>query len=101
MLAVRSNISRGNRTLRQKAQGNHNLEEQAQALYKSWFVDFEPFRGGRFVDSELGLIPEGWSVQKAEESHSRQIDHGYCRLSGNRKEDAGNGREQNSWHCGI
>ena len=67
MLAVRSNISRGNRTLRQKAQGNHNLEEQAQALYKSWFVDFEPFKGGQFVDSELGLIPEGWSVQKAEE----------------------------------
>ena len=61
MLAVRSNISRGNRTLRQKTQGNHNLEEQAQALYKSWFVDFEPFRGGKFVDSELGLIPEGWS----------------------------------------
>ena len=62
MLAVRSNISRGNRTLRQKAQGNHNLEQQAQALYKSWFVDFEPFRGGKFVDSELGLIPEGWST---------------------------------------
>ena len=41
---------------------NHNLEEQAQALYKSWFVDFEPFKGGKFVDSELGLIPEGWSV---------------------------------------
>ena len=40
---------------------NHNLEEQAQALYKSWFVDFEPFKGGKFVDSELGLIPEGWS----------------------------------------
>lgn len=62
MLAVRSNISRGNHSLRQKAQGNHNLEEQAQALYKSWFVDFEPFRGGNFVDSELGLIPEGWGV---------------------------------------
>ena len=41
---------------------NHNLEEQAQALYKSWFVDFEPFKGGDFVDSELGLIPEGWRV---------------------------------------
>ena len=41
---------------------NHNLEAQAQALYKSWFVDFEPFRGGKFVDSELGLIPEGWRV---------------------------------------
>ena len=41
---------------------NHNLEEQAQALYKSWFVDFEPFKGGKFVDSELGMIPEGWHV---------------------------------------
>ena len=39
---------------------NHNLEEQAQALYKAWFVDFEPFKDGRFVDSELGRIPEGW-----------------------------------------
>ena len=43
---------------------NHNLEEQAQALYKSWFVDFEPFRGGQFVDSELGMIPEGWKIGK-------------------------------------
>ena len=41
---------------------NHNLEEQAQALYKSWFVDFEPFKDGEFVDSELGLIPEGWRI---------------------------------------
>ena len=39
---------------------NHNLEEQAQALYKSWFVDFEPFKDGKFVESELGMIPEGW-----------------------------------------
>ena len=41
---------------------NHNLEQQAQALYKSYFVDFEPFKGGKFVDSELGMIPEGWRV---------------------------------------
>ena len=41
---------------------NHNLEEQAQALYKSWFVDFEPFKDGKFVESEMGLIPEGWRV---------------------------------------
>lgn len=41
---------------------NHNLEDQAQALYKSYFVDFEPFKGGKFVDSELGMIPEGWRV---------------------------------------
>ena len=41
---------------------NHNLEEQAQVLYKSYFVDFEPFKDGKFVDSELGMIPEGWRV---------------------------------------
>jgi type I restriction enzyme S subunit len=41
---------------------NDNLEQQAQALFKSWFVDFEPFKDGKFVDSELGMIPEGWKV---------------------------------------
>lgn len=41
---------------------NENLEKQAQALFKSWFVDFEPFKDGKFVDSELGMIPEGWKV---------------------------------------
>ena len=41
---------------------NDNLEQQAQALFKSWFVDFEPFKEGKFVDSELGKIPEGWKV---------------------------------------
>lgn len=41
---------------------NKNLEQQAQALFKSWFVDFEPFKDGKFVDSELGMIPEGWKV---------------------------------------
>ena len=41
---------------------NDNLEQQAKALYKSWFVDFEPFKDGDFVESELGLIPEGWKV---------------------------------------
>ncbi len=38
---------------------NENLEAQAQALFKSWFVDFEPFRDGEFVESELGMIPKG------------------------------------------
>ena len=41
---------------------NDNLEQQAQALFKSWFVDFEPFKDGKLVDSELGMIPEGWRV---------------------------------------
>lgn len=41
---------------------NADLEEMAQAIFKSWFVDFEPFKDGKFVDSELGMIPEGWKV---------------------------------------
>lgn len=41
---------------------NENLEQQAQALFKSWFEDFEPFRDGEFVESELGMIPKGWRV---------------------------------------
>ena len=43
---------------------NDNLERQAQALFKSWFVDFEPFKKGKFIDSELGMIPEGWQVEE-------------------------------------
>ncbi|MBR3892565.1 MAG: restriction endonuclease subunit S [Alistipes sp.] len=55
---------------------NTNLELQAQALYKQWFVDFEfpneegkPYKssGGKMADSELGQIPEGWSVGKLED----------------------------------
>ena len=41
---------------------NEQLEELAGALFKSWFVDFDPFKDGEFVDSELGMIPKGWKV---------------------------------------
>lgn len=50
---------------------NENLEQQAQALFKHWFVDFDfpnaegkPYKsaGGKLVDSELGAIPEEWKV---------------------------------------
>ena len=59
---------------------NETLEEMARALFKSWFVDFDPVRAkmegrdtrlppdvaalfpDRLVDSELGGIPEGWEV---------------------------------------
>ena len=65
---------------------NETLEEMARALFKSWFVDFEPMRAkiegrrrrgeslpglpaehydlfpDRLVDSELGEIPDGWEV---------------------------------------
>ena len=67
---------------------NETLEAMARALFKSWFVDFDPVRAkrdgrwrqgeslpglpadlydlfpDRFVDSELGEIPEGWDVKE-------------------------------------
>lgn len=52
---------------------NNNLEELAQTLYKHWFVDFEfpneeglPYKssGGKMVDSEHGLIPDGWKIRE-------------------------------------
>lgn len=46
---------------------NADLEEMAQAIFKNWFVDFEPFKDGKFVDSELGMIPDGWKVGRLDE----------------------------------
>ena len=46
---------------------NADLEEMAQAIFKNWFVDFEPFKDGKFVNSELGMIPEGWKVGRLDE----------------------------------
>ena len=55
---------------------NKTLEEMAQALFKRWFVDFEfpneegkPYKssGGEMVESELGMIPKGWSVKNIKE----------------------------------
>lgn len=61
---------------------NETLEQMARALFKSWFIDFDPVRAkmagrqppgmdtdtaalfpSRLVESELGLIPEGWSAK--------------------------------------
>ena len=44
-----------------------NLEAQAQALFKHWFIDFAPFKNGKFVESELGMIPEGLIYKRIEE----------------------------------
>jgi len=61
---------------------NEMLEQMARALFKSWFIDFDPVRAkmdgrmpegmdadtaalfpSRLVESELGLVPEGWEVK--------------------------------------
>ena len=62
MTAMHSYCRRRRRFLTARRPRNHNLEEQAQALYKSWFVDFEPFKNEDFVNSEMGLIPKGWRI---------------------------------------
>ena len=55
-------------SISQKIENNNKinayLEAQAEALFKSWFVDFTPFKDQPFVDSELGPIPQGWKVGK-------------------------------------
>ena len=48
-------------------QMNKTLKEMAQAIFKEWFVDFGPFRDGGMQDSELGPIPVGWEIGKAED----------------------------------
>ena len=52
---------------------NADLEEMAQAIFKNWFVDFELFKDGKFVDSELGMIPEGWKVGRADDFYQINI----------------------------
>ena len=49
-----------------KKKQNEILEKTAMAIFKSWFIDFEPFRDGEFVYSEEleKEIPKGWEVKK-------------------------------------
>lgn len=54
---------------------NKKLEEMAQAIFKSWFVDFEPFQDGEFEDSELGRIPKEWRVVKVEDIDIKISDY--------------------------
>lgn len=61
-LRIASILSSLDRKIELNNKINADLEEMAQAIFKNWFVDFEPFKGGKFVDSELGMIPEGWKV---------------------------------------
>lgn len=40
-----------------------NLEQQAQAIFKSWFIDFEPFEDENFINVEGKIIPEDWKIE--------------------------------------
>jgi len=41
---------------------NRTLEGMAQAIFKSWFIDFDGVPDSEMVESELGPIPMGWEV---------------------------------------
>ncbi|GHX40468.1 restriction modification system DNA specificity subunit [Vibrio cholerae] len=75
-------------------QTNQTLEQMAQAIFKSWFVDFDPVKAKmngeqpegmdavtaslfpeKLVESELGLIPEGWEIGTLDSHTSMIIDH--------------------------
>jgi len=56
---------------------NHHLEQIAQAIFKSWFVDFEPFAKGDFIDSVLGEIPVGWRVVKLSDVATFESGYSY------------------------
>ncbi|WP_318465054.1 restriction endonuclease subunit S [Photobacterium leiognathi] len=76
-------------------QTTQTLEEMAQAIFKSWFVDFDPVKAKmngkqpegmdaataslfpeKLIESELGLIPEGWDISPL--SKYINIKHGFA-----------------------
>jgi type I restriction enzyme, S subunit len=52
---------------------NKTLEQMAQAIFKSWFIDFDGHT--EFQDSLLGSIPKGWRVGNVDEATALIIDH--------------------------
>jgi len=42
---------------------NITLEKIAEAIFKSWFVDFEPFQDIEFIESEMGKTPKEWNIE--------------------------------------
>ena len=64
---IASVIEAINRKIEYNQKINDNLERQADALFKSWFINFEQVPNCNFVNSEIGLIPNDWRVYKLSE----------------------------------
>lgn len=62
---------------------NQTLGEISMTLYKHWFVDYGPFQGEEFVESELGMIPKGWKIKKLAELVNTQ--YGYTESATEKK----------------
>ena len=67
-----------------KKRQNEILEKTAMAIFKSWFIDFEPFKDEEFIfNEELGKeIPKGWEVRPIEKEFNL-IKGKKCKLSDN------------------
>ena len=53
---------------------NQNLEQQAQAIFKSWFVDFEPFGGKMPEDWRIGKLGELVEITSGKRPQLKQVD---------------------------
>jgi len=62
-LRIASVLSWFDDLIENKKRQNEILEKTAMAIFRSWFIDFEPFKDSGFVDSELGKIPKTWQVK--------------------------------------
>ncbi|MFB2729319.1 restriction endonuclease subunit S [Shewanella mangrovisoli] len=85
-LSIGKTLSDLDRKISINTQSNQTLEAMAQAIFKSWFVDFDPVKAkmngkqpqgmdeataslfpDKLVESELGSIPEGWEFLESEQ----------------------------------
>jgi len=96
-----------------KERQNEILEKTAMAIFKSWFIDFEPFRDGEFVyNEELGKeIPKGWEVKrlgelvktfkgisyKSSEKYQEYIEEGYIFITLDNFVRGGGFKNEYSW----
>ena len=51
------------RRIAMKKEINDNLAKTIKAVFKSWFLDFDAFDGVELVQSQYGLIPNGWHYE--------------------------------------
>ena len=96
-----------------KKRQNEILEKTAMAIFKSWFVDFEPFKNEEFVyNEELGReMPKGWEVKrlgevvkaskgisyKGSEKYQEYIEEGYIFITLDNFVRGGGFKNEYSW----
>lgn len=94
-----------------KNRQNEILEKIAIAIFKDWFVDFEPFKDEEFVNSRLGDIPNGWEAKPigeisdlkqgysylGKEKHSEALDGSHIFITLNNIAEGGGFKPEYTW----